>query len=464
MYDRGVRRAVAAVLLVVALAAGLYGYADYRREQAHERLIDAGEAALARGDTFTAIETLSGAIALKPEAMIGYLTRGEAYLRRDELGAALRDLQQAVKLDPYAPRSYELLGDVNYALRRFGRAAERYQNCITLDDQSARVLYKLALAQFAANQPRASSAALRKAIEIDDRFAEAHYLLGLSLRDLGRLDEAAGSLERAVSLAPALLQAREELGVLYGLMGRPADRIAQLKALGALDVSASREVALALAYARFGQTEYAVAALGGAIERYPDYPHTHVALGRVWLDIAEARQDRVALSKALGALEPAASTAGTSEALTLLGRALLLSGEIDRATHVLRQATARRPVEDAAYLHLADAAERLGHLAEAREALLDYHALAGAEPEGRRRISFAARVASLAARSGDHALAVPWYERALAAGATDPALLVRYAEAQAAAGQADAARATLRQLLERDPAHAAALALQRRLR
>ncbi|MBA3231473.1 MAG: tetratricopeptide repeat protein [Acidobacteria bacterium] len=458
------KRAAAAAVLLVILAAGLFVFADHRREEAHERLVQAGEEALAAGETFAAIEAFSGAIYLKPQAMIGYLRRGEAYQQRHELEAALRDLLRAVELDPYAPRTYELLGDVNYALLRFGRAAERYQSCVALDDQSPRVLYKLALAQFAAGQPHSSEATLRAAIEFDDRFAEAYYLLGLSLRDLQRLEEAAVALERSVSLTPALLQAREELGILYERLGRPDDRIAQLEALRGLDADPSREVSLALAYARSGRTDYAVAALGQTIERYPDYPYTRIALGRVWLDIAEARQDHVALSKARGALEAVPSSASNSEALTLLGRALLLTGEVERAERVLLQAARKRPADAGAFFHLADAAERLGHIPTALDALLDYHTLVGDPPDARRRVSFAARVASLATRSGDPALAATWYERAIAAGAADLGLLVRYAEARAASGNLTGATTTVQEVLEKDPRHPGALALQRRLR
>jgi tetratricopeptide (TPR) repeat protein len=457
-------RLLGAGVLLLVVGAGVYVYAAHHRELAHQHQILLGDAALAEGDTFAAIEAFSGAIALKPDGMIGYFRRGEAYHRRRELEAALKDLRRAVDLDPFAPRIYERLGDVNYELHRFARAVERYRNAVGLDDQSPRVLYKLALAQFANGQPEASAAALRRALELDERFAEAHYLLGLSLRDLQRDAEAVAALDRAVALAPALHQARDALAGLYQRMGRAEDRIQELDKLRALDAGPEREVSLALAYARSGRTDYAVAALGRAMDRYPDHPSASVALGRIWLEIAEARNDHVALSKALGALENAPPTATSSDALTLLGRALLLSGDVTRAERTLRQAAARRPIDPAAFLYLADAGERLGRHADARDALLDYHALTGEEPDTRRRRVFAVRVADLSARAGDHQTAFGWYERAVEGGAADPGLLVRYAAAKAATGDIDGARTTLATVLEKAPDHREALALQRRLR
>lgn len=406
------KRGLGALLLIVLAGGVIAAYLGHRREEAHQRLVEAGEAALAQGDEAAALEAFSGAVALRPSAMIGHLKRGETYLRRGELEAAQRDLRRAVELDPYAPRAYELLGDAYYQLRRFDRAADRYQAGTALDDRAPRLFYKLALAHVAAGQPEASEAALKRALELDDRFAEAEYLLGLSLRDMGRNKEAAAAFQRAVAINPALLAAREALASVSLRLGRPDDRIAQLEALRALDGGGAREVALALAYARTGRTEYAVAALGRALERYPDYPHTHVALGRIWLEIAESRQDQIALGKALEALELGAVRAGTSEALTLLGRALLRSGDVPRAQSVLEQACERRPVDPQAFYYLADAAGRQNHTTVALDALLDYHALVGDDADPRRRTAFATRVATLAEAAGQADIAAEWHAKA----------------------------------------------------
>src|SRR4030095_1338719 len=91
-----------------------------RQEREFQRLIAAGDAALAEEQTFLAIESFSGALALKSDFMLAYVKRGDAYRRRGELNAALRDLREATALDPAAPRPVELLGDVNAALGRYG--------------------------------------------------------------------------------------------------------------------------------------------------------------------------------------------------------------------------------------------------------------------------------------------------------------------------------------------------------
>src|SRR6185437_7704488 len=84
----GVKRILAGILLLAVAAAGVYGYTATRREQAYRQYLASGDAALARDNAFAAIEAFSGAIALKPDAMIGYLKRGQTYRRRGEIAAA----------------------------------------------------------------------------------------------------------------------------------------------------------------------------------------------------------------------------------------------------------------------------------------------------------------------------------------------------------------------------------------
>jgi tetratricopeptide (TPR) repeat protein len=458
-----VKRAILATALLLGTLALAYGYGVTRREANYRELLRTGEAAAGAGDWVAAIEAFSGAIALKPGAMAAYLKRGEAYSRRSELDSAMRDLRRATELDPLAPRPRELLGDVSYAMGRYTRAAERYREYIALDDSSHRLFYKLGLSQYRAGQPSACVTALESALELRRDSAEAHYLMGLCLRDARKPKEAIASLERSVALAPATLHAREELADVYGRLGRSDDRIAQLEALLALDPGPSREVTLGSAHAAAGDTTSAIQVLSRAARRYPTYRYTYVALGRVWLDIAQASGDPVAVGKALEALQNATGAEDNGEALALAGRALLLGGDPAAAERSLQQATEKLPVEPVTYFHLADAAERVGHLDVAREALLDYDALVGASSVRRRGVLICMRIAELSMRLDDAATAVAWYERAASAAPADAGVLVALADAEHRTGNAKAAKATLQKALAIDPAHPAALALKRKL-
>jgi len=370
---------------LAALASGVFvAWYTVRQEREFQRLIAAGDAALASDQTYGAIEAFSGALALKRESMLAYLKRGDTYRRRGELESALRDLRRAAALDPAAPRPIELLGDVNTAMGQYERAAEHYLAFIELDDRAPRVYYKLALAYYRHGRAEQAIDPLREAVALDERFTEAHYLLGMCLRDRADEPAAVESLTRAVAINPAFAAAREELTDLYERANRRSEAIQQLEALAALEPTRpDRLVGVGLAYARWGRTDVAILTLGRAAERFPDEPVVYTALGRVWLQDAERRNDRVALGKALKALQSIATAVDApSEALMLYGRALFLAGDHVPAERLLRQATARAPVEPASFQYLADAAQQLGHAAEARDARQRYLALVGESEVG----------------------------------------------------------------------------------
>jgi tetratricopeptide (TPR) repeat protein len=374
-----VNRLVVLVTTVAALVtATTVVWVEVRQEREFRRLIALGDQALDADRTSEAIEAFSGALAFKPGSMLAHLQRAETYRRRGdgELSAALRDAREAHALDPTAPQPIELLGDIHNTMGRYDESIGFYQQYLRLDDRGTRVLYKLALAHVRAGRARDAIAPLRRAIELDGRSAEAHSLLGLALRDAGQNDEALRELRRAISLKPALIPAREELAALYLARGRSRDAVEQLEAIATLEPAPGRLVDLGLTLARFGQRDAAVATLGRAAEKHPDSPAVFAALGRVWLETAAAEEDSAALRKAISALQPFARRHdATSEVLTLLAEAQLMSDQLTEAERTLQQAVTRQPVEPAAYRHLADIARRRGRPAMAREAEARYAAL-----------------------------------------------------------------------------------------
>jgi len=377
------RHWVLTLLVSAALTGSVLAWNSVRQEREFRRLIAAGDLAVSRDQSSVAIEAFSGAVALKPDSMLGYLKRGDTYRRRGELAAALRDLRRAAALDPPAPKPKELLGDVNSALGRFERAAEDYAAFLALDDRSPRVLYKLALARYRHGQAAAALEPLRQALAMDERFTEAHYLLGLCLRERRRDTDALRSLRQALAINPAFAPARAELANLYSAQGRTREAIQQLEALAALEPArAERLVDVGIAYARAGRVETAVLTLGRAAEQHPNEPAVYAALGRVWLDVAESKLDRVALRKAIEALQPLASRANASgETLALYGRALFLAGDAMQAEKVLTAAAARLPVDPRTFVYIAAAAQRLSRSEIYRAALARYVALTGSSAQ-----------------------------------------------------------------------------------
>ena len=361
---------VAAIVTATTLV-----WMEVRQEREFQRLIALGDEALDADRTSEAIEAFSGALAFKPDSMLAHLQRAETYRRRGDrdLAAALRDAREAHTLGPTAPQPIELLGDIHSAMGRYDEAIGFYARYLQLDDRGTRVFYKLAMTHVRNGRARDAIVPLRRALELDDRSAESHYLLGLALRDTGRSDEALKELNRAVALNGALIPPREELARFHLARGRSREAVEQLEAIAALEPLPGRLVDVALALARSGQREAAVVTLRRAAENHPDSPVVFAALGRVWLETAVAEEDPVALRKALTALQPLARRPdATGEVLALHGEALLLSDQVTEAERTLQQAVTRQPVAPNAYLHLAEAARRRGHIGIAKDAEARY--------------------------------------------------------------------------------------------
>jgi predicted Zn-dependent protease len=123
---------------------------------------------------------------------------------------------------------------------------------------------------------------------------------------------------------------------------------------------------------------------------------------------------------------------------------LLAAGQPAAALRTLRTATSQLPLDPVAFERLATAAERVGDLHEAREALVRYAALVSGD---RQQAHIASRIAGLSRRLGEPAVAADWLVRAVRLSPRSEDLVVRLADAQAAAGAREDARRTVSRAL-----------------
>ena len=453
-----------ALMLSVAVGAVLV-YTTQLEERAYRRLIAAGNAALVTEETFRAVEAFTGALTLKPNAMLAHLKRGETYRRRGELPAALRDLRAAASRDPTATRPLEQLGDVNLALGQYANAEARYLAYLRLDGDFAPVLYKLGLTRFRAGNAAAAIPPLERAIALDAETPDAHHVLGLALQVRGGPEAALGPLRRAVALSPAGTEARLELADVLAALGLHEERLDQLEAVAALNPqNPQHQVGLGLAYAEAGRADLGVLTLSRAAERYPDQPHFYVALGRIWLTLAEREQDPAALGKALQALDPAIVDAvNTSDAYVLRGRVLQLAADAEGARLAFETAAHLFPVAPEAYERLGHLARQAGRLDDAHDAFVVYETLAEHSLTRARRVSGATRLAALARRLDDPRGEAAWRQRAAELDVPTVSLWTQAAEAHVRAGDSAAARLAVQRALDLEPTRADLLDLLQRV-
>ncbi|HEY6356914.1 MAG TPA: tetratricopeptide repeat protein, partial [Vicinamibacterales bacterium] len=268
--------ALAAAVALLAVA-GVLLEQRVERDRQYQDLLASGDQHLASGDTATAIEAFSGALALRPSSMVAHLRRGEAYRADRQVDDAVRDLLEAARLAPDSTAPVLSLGDLYDAEHDWARAANWYGQAASRL-QEPQLLYKVALARYCSGSAAAAIDPLERIVARDDTAGDAYYLLGLAYRDTRRPDEARTALERAVRIAPSLLPAREELADLYRAQGRAVDEMAQLQSLAALDERPARAVAIAMAEARTGQLDASVATLSEVARADPADPAVALTL------------------------------------------------------------------------------------------------------------------------------------------------------------------------------------------
>ena len=453
------RAGLASLVVVAAIAAGAVGIQRLYADRQFRGLLASGEQALAAGDTKVAVESFSGALALRPSSMVAFLRRGEAYRKQGESADAARDWRQAARLAPDAPQPFMALGDLYDAQGDFQAAAEWYgQAEARLKGQDPTLLYRLALVRFKTGAPGQALKPLTDAVAKNEASADARYLLGLVQRDLGYLDASIVSLEAAIANDPGFIAAREELADAYRAAKRPVDELKQLQELARLDPQSARKVAIGLAEAEHGQLDSALGTLTRVSESNPKDARLQLAIGRVHLARAERSQSPTdpAVARALDVIGRAVEgTAPRSEGLALYGRALYVSGRHLEAERALREAVSTSPVDPEAFEFLADAAESLRHDLVARDALMNLDVLQGDLATAETRARRARRIGELSLRAGDAATAVQVLGRAVDAGQTSPATLGLLAHARWLTGDAQGARELLNRALAaspRDPA------------
>ena len=295
-------------------AGAVFAWNAVRQEREFRRLIAAGDAALTRDQTYEAIEAFSGALALKHDSMLAYLKRGDSYRRRGELSAALRDLARGRGARPDRAR-----GRWNCwatSTPRWDATSARPRSIAAtsaLDDRAPHVLYKLALAYYRNGQTHGR----HRAAAPGDRARRSIRRSPLPAGDVPEAQkhtpEAMASLTRALELNPAFGVGPRGAADLDLAHGRPAkassssrrSRRSSRRGRSGSSTSASRT----RGWERTRRRDHHARARRRTLSRGRRRLHrARTCLAR----IGGSADDRVALSKALEALERGGCAANAS--------------------------------------------------------------------------------------------------------------------------------------------------------
>ena len=258
-----------------------------------------------------------------------------AYSSSGDVAEAVKLLEGLVQQDPTSADRRARLGIAYTQESQFRQAEDEFREALRLDPSNdvTRLSYVKALiilAEFQTDLPEIQSYYRRKPHDF-----EGLYLMGVVDRGLGNYADAEPLLRQAVALNPNHYQSRYNLGFVLAKLGKPQEaRIHLEKALQLKPESSEARFQLAAVLRSLGQDERAQEEL----EKFQEKKQKSV-------------KENVAGTKVKQANE------------------FLEQGDYQRAVDYYREAVAEDPGNARTYYDLALALDRLGQIAEEREAL-----------------------------------------------------------------------------------------------
>ncbi len=344
------------VVLTATVGFFVAAFQGFSRDYRYVQLVKLGDQLMEEKLPYQASRTYGSAIGLRPDKPLAYVKRAEALQQQGNLATALEDLSEASTRGADAMTVSLHQADIYYDRGNFDEAVTFYSEVLALDPNSPSLLYKLGLSCFRAGQEDTAIDVLTRATEAQDEFAEAYYLRASVFHAVGRDAEAEADLLKTLTLRPEAGEARLALVELYMDTGKTtrALRVAR-EEIDRQPQAPSSYLLVAEIQRRRGHNDQAIEAVGLALEQDPNLPGAYLRLGQLWLEEGISRNDRVALEKAVAALESVSQLENENGPASLaLGQAYLALGDEDRAFDELQRAAEATPIQAEAHRELGD--------------------------------------------------------------------------------------------------------------
>ena len=298
---------------------------------------------------------------------------------------ALDHLTKAARLKPEAGFIHYHLGLVNRALGRSQEAIAEYHEAIRLQPDMPEAHNNLGVTLQSLGKVEEALACFRQAARAKLDYAEAHNNLGAAYQLLGRFTEAGACYSQAIRLNPTYREAinnRDALVNFQRTSGAAAGPVSPEshfnmgmafqnqelygeamacyeEALASRPDYAEAHNSLGAALHRLGKTDEALASFQQAIRCRPTYAEAHNNLG-IALQVKDRLDDAIASYRQAVRIKP-----DFPEAHNNLGEALHVRGETEEAFAAFEQAVRFRPDFAEAHANLGFLAEEKGNRSEA---------------------------------------------------------------------------------------------------
>jgi len=318
---------------------------------------------------------------------------------RGDLEQAARKYLEVIQRDPGFVNAYQDLGIVYFSQKRYEDAMPVLEKALRLNPRLAGAYVVLGLAHYELDQSQKAVAAFQAAHRLDPNDTNALLFLGKAQMQLGNYGDAAGTFEKLSQSRPKDPEVLYNLGLAHlKLLAEAMDRLReiapqsyQLSLLEAQDADEHNNdeaairffqealsfkpqavgvhYGLGIAYAR--SSKYAEAAQEFKAELRIN-PNDSLALWRLGeISLHNNPQEAVEYLRQAVGLNP-----DFPQALLAYGRALLRTGETEKAIGEFQRVVKLAPEEDTVHYLLASAYRNLGRQAESEAELSRFQQMA----------------------------------------------------------------------------------------
>jgi tetratricopeptide (TPR) repeat protein len=148
-----------------------------------------------------------------------YFGQGSDFLKQKQYDRAIESLTKAVALKPEASRAQNLLGIAYFLQENFKKAEEIFLKVIALDKNFPAAYINLGNVYFMLGQVEKAESALKKTLSIAPQSISALYSLGSLLLSQGRYEQGMAYLAQGIALDPEYLDRQKDFTVSIAVAG-----------------------------------------------------------------------------------------------------------------------------------------------------------------------------------------------------------------------------------------------------
>jgi tetratricopeptide (TPR) repeat protein len=322
--------------------------------------VNAGVAALAKGDLTQAEQLFQQALKIKPNEPQALILMADVAIRRRNPAQALPYLRTAVDKNPRSAAAQEAMGRYLADQNQYAGAQSALERSVQLSPNW--IVARITLGDFYLSRGKAvdALASYRAAVMAEPNNPDTHYSLAKGLEASGDHSSAEAEFRASIGLAAQLPLTHIALGDLLSRTGRTDAGIAEYETATRLEPHSGRALArIGMAEQTRGHPDLAEQAYRKAILTEPNQL---VALNNLaWIDL----QSPPKLDEALSFAQKAVQGAPTGQFLDTLGWVYHAKRNNQQAVITLKKAIAASPQDPEIHYHLAVAYEASGSLVEA---------------------------------------------------------------------------------------------------